>query len=640
MTSVSQDQRSERPVVKDAVLLQAIAALRASRLPPGPDVLLLQAPQFLFESINIDSIRQRGYYAYPPTGLQWLATRLENRGLRVTIADINLLLLERLIQDPGYDHRNWLDLVRDEVARTEPAVAGVTCLSINSDLSSATHPLPAMLRAIRAARSCLLLAGGPTAMNDVSALLDGNTCDFVIDGEGEDRLDYLLGLWYGPEWYPAVAPPRNGIYFRAPDTGATVPSAGESAPVVLAGNLVKSFARIPVERYCRAGSLNPYSRMAGPDLPYAGFQLARGCRCNCQFCGVRTFMGAGTRVFPVADVLEEMDYLVRQRGVRHFEVLDDDFLARPEATAELLTGMVPLRRDFAITWSANNGLIAHSLTRELLALMRDSGCLGFKIGIESGNPDILRRMRKPGTRETFEQAAARLRDFPELFVGGNYIIGCFHEETFAQILDTFRFSCALGLDWSSFTVFQDNSRDLKAGGVKGKAFDFIPTKSSADRKLHDDPTLPLGLDLPSLDPHSVPGPELLKNIWLTFNLAGNYLLNPNLFRPGGAAKFTAWVEAIRPPYPTNPYMRLFAGYGRRFMGDTATAETHEAECRRLLANSSSWRHLFGRFGLDALVTPESGLWNATAASDQVVSLARRYAAALGVPVPRDRATRT
>ena len=58
--------------------------------------------------------------------------------------------------------------------------------------------------------------------------------------------------------------------------------------------------------------------------------------------------------------------------------------------------MVDLRQRYAITWSAGNGLIAASLTEELLGLMRDSGCVGFRIGIESGNADMQKKMKKAG----------------------------------------------------------------------------------------------------------------------------------------------------------------------------------------------------------------------------------------------------
>ena len=246
--------------------------------------------------------------------------------------------------------------------------------------------------------------------------------------------------------------PIQGIHFI--DGGSVERSSGQKGNVEIKGNLIKTYKRIPVEAYHEAGSLNPYSRMAGRDKHYGVFQLNRGCRWNCAFCGVRHAMGGGVRTSPVAPLLEEIRYLVETRGVRHFEVLDDDFLVNREAVARLLEGLVALRKHYGITWSANNGLIAASITEDLLSLFCDSGCIGFKVGIESGNREILRRMRKPGDVKLFERTAAMIRKYPRLFVGGNYILGLFEEETLSQMRETFRLSCGLGFDWSSFTLFQ------------------------------------------------------------------------------------------------------------------------------------------------------------------------------------------
>ena len=46
--------------------------------------------------------------------------------------------------------------------------------------------------------------------------------------------------------------------------------------------------------------------------------------------------------------------------------------------------------------------------------MSNSGCIALNIGMESGNREILKQIKKPGTVETFLKAAEVLRDFPEI----------------------------------------------------------------------------------------------------------------------------------------------------------------------------------------------------------------------------------
>jgi hypothetical protein len=249
-----------------------------------------------------------------------------------------------------------------------------------------------------------------------------------------------------------------------------------------------------------------------------------------------------------------------------------------------------------------------SITRELLDLMRDSGCLGFKIGIESGNAEMLRRIRKPGTLNTFARAAEMLEDYPGLFVGGNYIIGLFGEETFEQMLETFAFSICLNLDWSSFTVFQFTSKptilaeNLKTDG--DSATDFIPGKDSSNREIQDDRSLPLGADVFSLPANRVPSRALVKNIWLTFNLLGNYVGNKNLKPDGRPEKFVSWVDAVRVAYPTNPYMLLFTGLGRVLMGEPDRARELYKGARAIVDGSANWQYRFERFGLGELLERE------------------------------------
>jgi radical SAM superfamily enzyme YgiQ (UPF0313 family) len=604
--------------------LRTYAASLRKRFGPGRRLLLIQSPQFLFETINPEVICNRGYYAYPPTGLQRLAESLSARDVEVRILDLNLHVLQRIAEQGRFDPEGWLNALDEQLDTFRPNLVGVTCLTVYTDLFATNHPLTAILRHVTARGEQMVLIGGPTATNEMDRYLKEGLCHFAVEGEGEDRLNYLLDVY---EDRCDASGPVSGISFLS--EGRVLRTAGKCASVELRGNLVESYSAVDVEQYCRVGSLNPYSRMAGQDTVYGVFQLSRGCRGNCKFCGVRPFMGKGTRTHPAEELIEEIRYLVEQRSVRHFEVLDDDFLADRKAVMKLLRSLGDLCRQYGITWSANNGLMTHSITRELLDLMRDSGCLGFKIGVESGNAQMLRRIRKPGSLESFAAVADMLQDYPELFVGGNYIIGLFGEETFAQMLETFALSVRLNLDWSSFTVFQFTSKptavaeNLKTDGAG--ATDFIPGKDSPNREIQDDRSLPLGPDVFSISGDVVPSRAMVKNIWLTFNLLGNYVGNKNL-KPGGRPeKFVAWLDAVRVAYPKNPYMLLFAGLGRILMGLPACGRALLEDARTIVEGSSNWQYRFARFGLDALLeaSPHSasqvfdrleGIWNACASS--------------------------
>lgn len=63
-------------------------------------VLLIQAPQFLLNSFNVTVAKNRGYYAYPPKGLQCIAKALSGRNLEIDI------LLKRVNDDDTFDYHN------------------------------------------------------------------------------------------------------------------------------------------------------------------------------------------------------------------------------------------------------------------------------------------------------------------------------------------------------------------------------------------------------------------------------------------------------------------------------------------------------------------------------------------------------
>ncbi|MBF0127481.1 MAG: radical SAM protein, partial [Magnetococcales bacterium] len=329
---------------------------------------------------------------------------------------------------------------------------------------------------------------------------------------------------------------------------------------------------------------------------------------SCTFCSVRDFMGLGVRSRDQSALLEEMAFLIEQKGVRHFEWLDDDLLHDVEGFREILRTIVARR--WPITWSANNGLIAGSIDASLLELMRASGCVGFKIGVESGNARMLRKVRKPASLKIFRRVANLLTATPELFVGANFLFGV-PGETFGQMLDSFRFNLELNLDWAAMTVCQ-KIRGASAFGELGEQFaeqmsdpagrvgNFIPSRESRDGTMAVADNVLRNLQVFHLPAALVPSEDQVREIWLTFNLVANFICNKNL-RPGGrVAKFIHWVEMARVAYPANPYMCLFLALAHRIAGRESQAAAYLRKSHERLGNVY-WQERFDAFGLNGVL---------------------------------------
>jgi len=593
-TSVSQEYKLENSNFYDYL------AILKDNYTLNENVLLIQGPQFLFDAFNPEIIRMKGYYAYPPTGLQWLAESLSGRNLNIEILDLNYQLLKRIIEDDNFDHANWLDILGEYVERIDPSIVGVTAVNVNSNMFKPGYPFTDILRYLRNIDRSIIIAGGPLATDEHENFIEKDLCHFVVGKEGENKIRFLFDSIYKRN---SKTIPTPGIYFEYDNIISQ--TAGPQDVVDPKGNLINTYNMIEIEDYNKVGSLNPYSRMVGQDVRFAAFQLNRGCKSRCKFCGVPDFMGKGIRHFPVNDLFEEIKFLVEAKNIRHFDVLDDAFLGDKVAARELLIKLVKLRDEYGITWSSNNGLTAISITNELLCLMRDSGCVGFRIGVESGNAALLRKMGKPANLQQLRKVGKMMNDFPEMFLGAYYIIGMFGSETFGEMMETFKFSSKIKLDWASFATFQVTSKkttvtgelspDAKEGG------NFIPSRADVNRELADSEGVVLGTKIFELPEDLVPSFKQIKEIWFGFNLVANYINNKNLKEGGRPEKFVAWIEAIRIAHLQNPYMSLFAGLGHRLIGNSKFAENHITYTRNILKESKYWSDRFAQFALTELV---------------------------------------
>ncbi len=578
--------------------LTRYAAELRDRYGANERLLLVQLPQVVLGAFNRDVALAGSYYIFPPTGLQFLYESIRHRGLDVRILDLNFRILKAVREDPDFDVEEWPAILEAELDDFRPGHVGVSCL-----FDFAIGPMTRALTLLKERGESVVTVGGVIATYEWRNLLARDLCHFVVEGEGERKFDYLLSRLSGE----IDVEPTVGIRFK--DADGFHESEGDASPVHPQGDLVASYDLVPVEEYEKYGSLNPYSRMDNrPRAPFAAIQMSRGCRAACTFCSVRDFMGKGVRFRPIADILAEMAFLIEKRGVRHFEWLDDDLLFYRKELRDLLRAVI--ERGWDIRWSANNGLIAASLDEETLDLIRDSGCIGFKIGIETGNAEMLRKVRKPGNLDKFRRVSSLLERAPGVFVGGNFIVGL-PDERFGQMLDSFRFSLEMRLDWSAMTVCQ-MIRGASAFADAGEYFEdqmrtdgsnvanFIPSRHTANGHMRSRGRLLRGLDVFAFPPDQVPDDEQVKEIWFAFNLLGNYAFNKNLSPGGRPEKFVAWVASVLVAYPTNPYMNLFLSLAHAMLGNKDVAESHRLRARENVKDDY-WRGRFESFGLFPLL---------------------------------------
>ncbi len=119
-------------------------------------------------------------------------------------------------------------------------------------------------------------------------------------------------------------------------------------------------------------------------------QATRGCPFFCSFCSVPS-VNPGFRVRPVAEVIRDIEYNDFphwwQRKVVWF--WDDNLTAKRAYIKELLHAMIPLKK-----WWLTQASMDIARDAELLDLMKQSGCIGVFLGIESFGEEALRSANK------------------------------------------------------------------------------------------------------------------------------------------------------------------------------------------------------------------------------------------------------
>ena len=175
-------------------------------------------------------------------------------------------------------------------------------------------------------------------------------------------------------------------------------------------------------------------------------ETSRGCPYSCNYCDVKVSLGQAFRPRSPEHVLTEIEHWY-SKGFRYFEIVDDVFTMDLDRAKTICRGI--LDRGLKIRWNCANGIRADRVDEELLLLMKEAGCEFLAYGLETGNKEMLKIIKKSinleKAMETFE-----LTKKIGLKFAVNFIIG-HTEETFARAMDSVRFAKKIPADYVNFS---------------------------------------------------------------------------------------------------------------------------------------------------------------------------------------------
>jgi len=215
--------------------------------------------------------------------------------------------------------------------------------------------------------NAFIVLGGPNASALPQYTIEDSKCDFVIVGEGENSLIYLLNEI-------EKMPIRNEYYTNLPTWMRIL----EPTPY-------KNIDDLPIPSWDLV-NLDNYTRVLNGERVIS-ILSSRGCPNRCTHCN-SVIMGGGHKIRfrSVNNIIEEIKYL-QSLGYNSFRFNDDNFACRgnlKELTSEIKKLNIKYR------------IFAHirDLTDETCKLLSESGCVHISIGIESMNSDNLKFLRK------------------------------------------------------------------------------------------------------------------------------------------------------------------------------------------------------------------------------------------------------
>ena len=173
--------------------------------------------------------------------------------------------------------------------------------------------------------------------------------------------------------------------------------------------------------------------------PCASIVLTRGCPNQCVFCD-RSVFGNRCRAYSPAYAMDLMKDLRYHYGVKEILIEDDTFIVSRQRVQEFCERIISEKID--ITWSCLGR--ADRVNPELLSLMRRAGCWHISYGIESGDPAILKGMKKNLDIDQIKRAVVWSKE-AGLYTKGFFMVG-FPNESEMSLFATLSLAKSLPLD--------------------------------------------------------------------------------------------------------------------------------------------------------------------------------------------------
>lgn len=336
--------------------------------------------------------------------------------------------------------RLTVEETKDRIADIDPEIVLITALS--AEYHKAYHTLARIAKEV--SPSCTVVMGGvyPTVLPE-DVIKDKNI-DYAMIGYAEERLDKLVINILENDLDAISKFP--GLAYHEKDKEILNPIdtyIGDVKEMVQ-----PDYSLVDLEKYISYQNMNVSNFVASSNKRNAMVITSYGCPNNCIFCATRTISGRKTALRDPQDVLEEIDYLVKNYKVECITFVDDSILTDRKRAESIFQGIID--RNYNLELKVGT-LAAWHLDEDILKLMKSAGFSRIGIAIESGCDRVLHQIiRKPLKLEIIPPLVKLFRKY-DILMTADFIIG-FPGETWEEIRETFRFAESCDIDLCLFHI--------------------------------------------------------------------------------------------------------------------------------------------------------------------------------------------
>ena len=340
-----------------------------------------------------------------PTGMGYLARALK-------IANIDFEVIDLTPIKPTSRKEHFLDIVKNihNGVFGFGIIMGSSCMETNIEYARKVKEI---------SKNNIVIFGGPLATAISSLLLEKTECDYVVLGEGEERLPQLLNKLSNHDYSTQI----DGVVSR--NSIQNVPKKG---PLQI--KKVRDLDNCSQPLY-DAFNMEFYIDFYKEHNLSFTIMASRGCWGQCNFCF--KFIGTGFHARSASMILDEIEYVYNRWGFTNYIFREENFLQNRGLIFDLIKMKNERNIDFGIRCTGR----CDNLDNEIVNALREINVKSIGFGVESVNQATLDKINKNIKVSELENNIDLLR-MNNIEPRGSFIIG-FPDDTEEDYEEMYKF---------------------------------------------------------------------------------------------------------------------------------------------------------------------------------------------------------